>query len=190
MHFHCAFKGKKEKNRRLQRVHWDYPEDGSVCPGRLSLFTNHSSWSKDRPHFSPQTLSLLEWSSAVVWAKNLRSDPVVTVHHKTLWEAPATCCCLKSKVCRCSKTLHKLQRVKSPPKERFPGQRDTMWPPRIALAVAPSFPNTLAGRGTSSRAAPKSQPSIRRAEEPRPPRSFLLSSLLMTGSPWALLPQF
>lgn len=138
MNFHCALKEKKKK-KRLQRVHWDYPEDRSVCPKGSSLFTNHSTWSNDRPRFSLQTLSLLEWSSAVVWAKNPQSSFEVTVHHQILWEAPATCCCPKSQVCCCSKTLHKLQGVKSSLKERFPGQRGiTGTPPSFWQLLHPS----------------------------------------------------
>lgn len=116
--FSLCFKRKKEKKKkRLQRVHWDYPEDRSVCPEGSSLFTNHSSWSNDRPRFSLQILSLLKWSSAAVWAKKPQSSFEVTVHHQILWEAPATCYCPKSQVCRCSKTLHKLQGVKLSLKE-------------------------------------------------------------------------
>lgn len=145
MYFHCALKGKKKK--RLQRVHWDYPEDGPVCSEGLSLFTNRSNWSNNRPCFSPRTLSLLEWSTAVVQAKNPQSSLRGTIHHKTLWEPPATWCCPKSKVCCCSKTLQKLQRAKTPPKERFPRQRGTVGPLPHCFDSCSIFPKHVGWEG-------------------------------------------
>lgn len=52
------------------------------------------------------------------------------MHHPMLWEAPATCDAAQTPKYNAStrKALHKLQDVKSSPKETFPGQGDTVGP--------------------------------------------------------------
>lgn len=142
MYFHCALKGgEKNKRRKDCRECTEITLKTGLCVLRACPFSSPTAVGLITHLASLQTCSLLKWSSAVVRAKNPESSLELAVHHQMLWEAPATCCCPKSKVCHCSKTLHRLQGVKSPPKEKFPWKSvtvGTLFPPSLWQLFRPS----------------------------------------------------
>lgn len=143
MYVHCALKGGGGLNKRRKdcRECTEITLKTGLCVLRACPFSSTTAVGLTTHLASLQTWSLLKWSSAVVRAKNTQSSLELTIHHQMLWEAPGTCCCPKRKACHCPKTLHRLQGVKSPPKEKFPSKSvtvGTLLPPSLWQLLHPS----------------------------------------------------